>query len=516
MTLDFSNLRLIFRRGGATSEPVAPAEDEVVIGYTENKRPVTLGKPSQDRGHHHLVVGATGCHKTVLLSAALATEVARTPREELGLVLVDPKGDLLTFLHALAACAPDRLADCVVIDPFAVSPFPFNLTRLDRTGVPLELRALELALLCASLSTEQGSQKSLGAGSRQIDVTQNVLAAVLAADHAKANPTWAVDALVAPRGKGLKQLAEFAAGAGRAKQFLETAFLSDELAASCAARLRLAFTASTAIERMMAADTSVQFADLTAPGRIVLIDCSRPTAGLSALQIYWASLLTRLLLSHLIQARPCPSRGHHHLRIVVDEAPMVLNSTIVAEAVNTLVTTGRSRNLSIVLICQGTSQIQDPALLSILVGNTTRIVGRCCAKDADLLARDVAPGAGVDESASSVRARVSSSISNLADGEFYRFGPGRRERFTNIQVDMNAWKTAAQRHAAAIGAARNRLAMPPDFSPRVSLADALAERRAQQKRQDKSSPSKSRPRSGSAATSDESTGPKPKPRSRWG
>lgn len=175
-------------------------------------------------------------------------------------LVLDPKGDLVkAILQGICHFAPEFLARTYYLNPFTDYGFQLNLNMLVRQGgkeesgkcgqgIPLDIWALQLAGLVASVSTGQGAQKHLGAGARQLDVLQHVILGALDCDKPGANILWALDALVIPQ--GLRRLGGLTNSA-RAREFLLSAHLSDELRASCASRLRTAFAATEALERIV-------------------------------------------------------------------------------------------------------------------------------------------------------------------------------------------------------------------------------------------------------------------------
>lgn len=476
----------------------------VVIGMTRDRTPVYWPAPSAEHASHVTLLAASGAGKTILAALGILGEVVHDQdvvREQREAVLVvDPKGDTVSALvHGLAAVAPHCLADLEYLNPFD-GGFPFNVAKLALGKTPLDIRAAQLASLVSVVSTATGAQQHLGVGARQVDVIQNVILGALDCDNPRATVLWALDALVEQ--KGLKMLAQLTKST-RAKQFLQSAMLSDELRASCAARLRTAFAASDNLERLVTASSCVQFTDILAPGRIVLVNLGEPTGGLLSLQAFWANVVVRLAIEHLME-RPSPWAGHH-ARLVVDEAQIV--APVLADVAERVLTTGRSRGVSLVTLSQGTTLIADASdtLLRVLMTNTpTRLVGRLSAQDAALFARELAPRHGCDESAKTIREKFATAVTNLPDREFFVLTPGGREQFRTVDVDLDAWREAAATRAEEIAAVKTRLALPETTTPRLTLRQAVAaledDRKSKappkSKPANKSSPSASRARWG--------------------
>lgn len=452
----------------------------IVLGMTTAGTPVLWPAPSAERASHAVVLAASGAGKTILVANTILSEIVATPKSASAsphaIVVIDPKGDLgFALLQGIAFAAPEKLSEIIYINPFSASAFPFNLRLLARGNTPADIRAMQLANLVSQVSTASGSVAHLGTGARQQDVLLHVLLGALEATDARgATVLWAHDALCEPH--GLKLLAGFTASV-RSKAFLQSAVLSDELRASCSSRLRTAFAATAQMERIVTAPSCIQFTDLLSPGRITIADIGNPIGGLTGLQSFWANMLVRLLVEHLME-RPSPFAGHH-VRMVIDEAQIV--APVLADVAERVLTTGRSRNVSLVMLSQGTAMLNQysDTLLQVLLTNTNmKLIGRLAVQDAQLLAKMQSPRSGVDESIGSTRDRFLTSVCNLDDREFYALTPGSREKFTAATVDMAAWKDAAERHASDIEAVKTRLALPPNLPSRLTLKEAADEAKA--------------------------------------
>src|SRR5262249_12689129 len=155
--------------------------------------------------------------------------------------------------------------------------FAFNLNRLPLGTTPVDIPALQLAALVGAVSAATGSPAHLGLGARQLDVLQNVLLAALSCPHPKGNGLWAYDGLTEKNGP---KLMAALTTSERAKSFLLSTKLSDELRVSTASRLRSAFAASLHLERLISAPGCIDWGALLGPGNIVIVDLGRPTGGL--------------------------------------------------------------------------------------------------------------------------------------------------------------------------------------------------------------------------------------------
>lgn len=484
MIIDVTRKMLLFRRlrKGARSlfstPPRSQETDEVVVGYGSEGQSVFWPAPSAQAASHVVCLAASGAGKTVMVGNALLQEFLRgkqeqPPDKQASLLVCDPKGDLVeVILQGLCAMAPDLLSRTWYLNPFS-GGFPFNLNKLELGKTPVDIRAMQLASLVSQVSTATGAQRHLGVGARQLDVLQHVLLGALDTDHPNANVLWAMDSLTLP--KGMKKLAAITRSP-RAKQFLQSARLNDELLASTSARLRSSFAASANLERIVTTEKCIQFSRLLAPGRLTLIDLGQPTGGLTSLQEFWANLLVRLAIEHLME-RQSPWTGHH-CRVAIDEAQVV--APVLADTAERILTTGRSRGSSLVVLSQGTTLIHKASdtLLQVLMTNApAKLVGRLAAQDAELLAKSQTPALGVDVSISAIRQGFVAHVTNLPDRDFFRLVPGKRERFKSVEVDMEGWRQATAQQVDKVAALKKHLVIPESEKPRSTLADIRVKRK---------------------------------------
>jgi hypothetical protein len=462
MVIDLTRLMVPSRRikkgvASLLSHPEFSEPPGICIGLGSRGEPVFWPRPSATQASHALVLAASGTGKSVLTAYAVCAQFIESyfqrPEEECETVfLVDPKGDLVSLVFGMIAChAPELLPQVQYLNPFEQG-FPFNLNHLEAGNTPLDIRAWQLATLASETSTATGSQRHLGTGARQLDVLTNLLLAALSLDDPQASVLLALDALTMP--KGLKLLGSIC-NSERARQFLLSANLSDELKASCAARLRLAFAATESLEHLVSTPNCISFPELLSPGKLTLIDLGSPTGGLAPLQRFWANLLVRLGVDHLL-SRKSPWQGHH-ARLVIDEAQLV--ASVLSEQAENLLTTGRSRGISLTLLSQGTVLLKEASnsLLRVLMGNAPiKILGRLSAPDAELMAKEMAPQPGISETTAVMRRRVLGSLTNLPDQQFMFMSPGKREPFIAQWVNLENWESATQYFSAQIQTMTNR------------------------------------------------------------
>lgn len=507
--MDVTSFAVWWRSRRSTADQREPATSSgTVIGYAEGNRPIIYPAPGVQQAQHALIAAGSGSGKTAVESYLCTKEIGKSkslpPDQRPTLFILDLKGDLIHgVLQGICAVAPERLADVCYLNPFQ-GGFAFNLVKLPLGETPVDIRSAQLAGLIAVTSTATGSQAHLGAGARQIDAITNVNLACHTTERPDANLIWGLDAFSTR--SGFKQLAALTTSR-RAKSFLETTQLSEELRSSCASRMRAALAASERLEQMIASAECLRLADLFFPGKIVLCDLGKPIGGSPSLQRFYANLFTRLTVEHLME-RPSPFSGHH-VRLVIDECHIV--APVLSDVAEQILTVGRSKNLSLTLITQQTALLNSASdtLLKVLWANTpTKIIGRLSASDASLISREIVPTRGAGESLHAIQTRFASSVATLRDREFFWMRPGGiRERFTSATIDLPLWHEAADRLADHITLAKNRLALPKDIPPRVTLAEA--------------SPTESRtprPRPSSAAPTSRSAARQPSQprRSRWG
>jgi hypothetical protein len=480
MRADLTNLALTLGtgrdRGLSPDRRQRQALDGPFLGMAEDGQPIHLPVTSLEQAAHAICLGSSGTGKSLLLASTIAQEIARalrtlSPERHPAELVIIPKNDFLVALQqATAFLAPEALERMVCLNPFSERGFAFNLNKLPLNGTPIEIRAWQLSILVAEVSTATGLLRSgsAGAGARQIDVLNNLLLAALTVEHPRANVLLAYDALITPR--GFERLASITPSS-RARAFLLATKLGDELAASCAARLRMAFGATDSLERMMGSEHCISFDLLTAVGCLCLIVLGEPFGGMTGLQTFWASLLAILGIDHAL-ARPSPFVDGHHLRIVIDEFQIV--APVLSERILSLLTTGRARHTSVILASQGTALISRAAealIPAIMTNCPSKLVSRLSATDAELFSRELTPTPGNPERPKYLRERFAAALSNLPDRQFWYLEPSRRRRFTSAPIDMAQWERAAEEHTEAIAAAERRFALPASTPPRTTLSE---------------------------------------------
>lgn len=517
MTIDVTRAAVLWRRFFRPGPKRGPDPDGVPLGTSDRGQPVVWPAATPERASHGQVLAGSGAGKTVLLNVTALGEIiqdcARPPDERMAIVAVDAKGDMNAgLLQGIAAECPERLSDVRYLGPFAAGGgFPFNLAKLELGTVSSDVWAVVLSGLVGLLSTSVGEQKHLGTGQRQQDVLQHLILAVCECPHPRVSLLWALEALMSGE-RGTKALAGLTTST-RARQFLLATDLGDDLRASCAARLRSAFALTSGLARMSSAPGCIDFGELTAPGRITLACFGG--APFQALTTFYANAFTRIVVDRLYQ-RTTPWKGHA-ARLWLDEAQIL--APVLTDVAERILTTGRSFQISAVIASQGTALLKaagGETLLRVLMTNTNfKLVGRLAAPDAELLARERAPGPGVETTLSEVRSGFVGAVTNLRDREFLRIVPGEATRFRTRDVDLHAWADAADARGPELDMIRSRLTMRTDEAPPMTLSEAAASSVAEPT--DKPRRGRGTKASVAAEAHDDAARPPPKaPRSKWG
>lgn len=470
------------RRNGAAVGPPGKVDGVIIGQKTQDGVAITWPRPIGDAAGHVGIWAGSGSGKTKMMAFALVREFAKdlnkgSRRSPCSMLVVDGKDDLVeAVLQALAHHAPHLLGRVTVLDPFmrdpSLSPFPFNLAFADQPDGP-EIFAAGLAETVGVVSTSTGTLRGRGGiGARQQDLLSAFILAAIDNSHPARCIGWALDALESRKAR--KTLACLTRSR-RARALLENGHISDELAASCLARLRATFAANKQLENLLSPRGScIQWAELLAPGRLALVPLGLPFGGREELTRFFANLIVREAGTHLMQRRS-PWNGHTTV-LAIDEAQIV--APVLADLGIRILTTGRSRGVSMVYASQGTAALHDasPTLVEMMMANTPAIfAGRLSPSDAERVARCISPPAGVEVSIGAFRTKMATKITNLPDRRFYRLAPGgARDQFRTVDVRLEDWAKAADRHAEEIHKIRLRLAQPV-ADQRVHLLDVAVD-----------------------------------------
>lgn len=503
-------------RLGTEQRLALPPPSGVVLGETREGQAVSLPSFEGSTAATSVIMGASGAGKSVLAGHWLTSTIL-DDASDAAFVIVDPKADtILAVLQNLARERPEILSSGRIryVNPFA-GAFPFNVVKAPLGRVPADMRARQLALLTGLLTAQAGMKADGGIGARQLDILTAVYTVIfeLAERHPTASLLWAGDALTPD---GMKLLAREAST--RLRETL-TQKIPEDLMVACAARTRLAWSSFATLAASTSASSCLDFADLTAPGAITLIDLGDPLGG-PEVRSFYASVLVRLIVDHLLSNRPSPFSGHH-CQLVIEEAAQV--ATVLGDTAETLAQTGRSRRLGATVLLQGAQAIERaaPGLLETLVANApTIIAGRLgSAADAERFSRNVAPPPGGATDTRAIQMRLAASLANLRPREFFALTAGERRKFRSADVDVAGGETALRRHAAEIAGLKSRYVLPTGAAV-PTLREALGSFRAPGRPvlSEPEAQAEAAPVAEPRAAADSSTRPKasPKGRTKWG
>jgi len=347
VTVDATRAAVLWRRLFGAKRP-GPADERegAFLGTSDRGRGVRWPPPDAERASHGDILAGSGAGKTILAQATTVEEIAASRRaatsERMTVFQIDPKGDLSKgTLDGIAAECPEALSSTSYLNPFAsTGGFPFNLCKLELGETPPEVWALLIAGLVGTMSTSVGDQKHLSMGSRQAEVFQNAHLAAIDCPHPRANFLWVIEALSTGE-EGIKRLAKVTKSE-RARAFLTSNDIGDELRASCASRCRMTFALTDGLARMTSAPTCISPSELARPGSITLFDGSGAPAGMVLPTVFYSNFFLRLITNHLFE-RTTPWRGHH-ARLWIDEAQIVAQA--LSEVLERILTTGRSFGIS--------------------------------------------------------------------------------------------------------------------------------------------------------------------------
>ena len=457
-----------FRRPAAAARAV-PA-DAIALAAPGTPNTPFIERPSTARGGSGWIGGSTGCRKSTLFTnlqvQSIAYEYAHVPPgARRSWVLFDLKGDGCEPLLGGLARIPGALENTYYLDPFARNgapgQFPLNLMRADTAGLPKDLLAVQFAHLIGHVSG--AGVLAMPLGGRQMERISST--AYAAWETPGSSPIWIVDALSSP--SAMDRLAARCPNE-RARRFLQAVRLPPDAMAATWTRVKSVLSPYAEVENMFGASSSLDWARLTAPGVTTIVRMGDPPGGGLELVEFFASLLVRQCVSYLLASRQSPWPGHA-TTIAIDECQLA--AVGLQDVLRRLVETGRSRNIQILLISQGTRALRDASgalFESLLTNSRYAITGRLASADSALYVRE-ALGPAVAQSAAS---RIVSELISLPPGEFYfSEANGLPIRFKAMDADREGWARALRANAAAIEAMKRRLC-PRPLPPASHLEDA--------------------------------------------
>lgn len=403
-------------------------------------RPLALG--SSDRRRHMWVIGPTGAGKSTLLANLIVQDM----HAGRGLVVVDPKGDLVN--DVLARLPESRRDDVVVLDP-SVTDQPVGLNVLGGGG---DEQARELAV--DHLVHVMASLWRSSFGPRTTDVLRNSLLTLThthAADGSAHTLVELPELLLNPR---YRAFVTRQASVPTSVRPFWTAYeqMSDNERAQVIGpsmnKIR-SFTTRSALRLMLGQSHGVQLSDVFTRRRILLVPLAAGTVGSET-----TALLGSLLMAGVwsaIQARVAvPAERRHPVFLYLDEFQTFMRLDVeLAE----MLAAARGYGVGLVLSHQFLSQLSPEVKAAVLGTVRTQVAFSLELDDARVLAPRFAPLtvedlSGLPAYEIALRAAVNGTTLPPVTGTTLPLGPGvadpavlaarSRERYGVPRADVEA------------------------------------------------------------------------------
>lgn len=378
-------------QSGAGKLPALPdrtGDLDVTVGYV-GRRAIVV--PHSDRFLHTLVVGTTGTGKTSrLLKPMIWQDLKALARgSEVGLTVIEPKGDLVSDVAAMCAALGTPY---VLVDPEREETARFN--PLD--GDP-EVAAEVMRTVLAAMFGKQDAFFS----QVQQTLTQYV---VRMFKELRGNALTLPDVLAALMDPGLlrQEVDEYRQRKGDPLviRFFETEVLgrlADKFFQfALGVRVQLGeLVGNRMLRRVLTGNSDVDLDDHLARGGVLLVNTAMGRLG------RLGDAFGKLVMLHIQYAvfrRPGREQGRRPHILYVDEFPRYVN-----EDFERMLALGRSYRCATVLSCQSTSQLvpdQKPLLREILLGNCRNkvLLNLDDAADAERFSRELGELETEDES----------------------------------------------------------------------------------------------------------------------
>lgn len=361
--------------------PVSMSTDGAVLGvsnYPGSKRLIAL-RPD-DRLRHSWIVGPTGVGKSTLLANLIVQDMAAGR----GLVLLDPKGDLVA--DVLDRVPEHRRDDVLVIDPSATDqPVGVNILHTRADELHRELAVDTLVHTLASLW--RGSW-----GPRTSDVLRSAL---LTLTHTKAVDGSAFtlvelpELLMNPRFRGFVTAQPAVPPTVRPfwsmyEQMSEGEKL--QVIGPSLNKLR-SFTTRSSLRLMLGQSTGINLADVFTKRRIVLVPLSKGLLGSETTALIGSLLMAQLWQAALERITVAPKK-RHPVMFYLDEFQDFLRLPL---GLADMLSQARGYGVGMVLGHQYLHQLNDDVRTAIQGTTRTHVTYQLNYDDATTLARSFAP-----------------------------------------------------------------------------------------------------------------------------
>ncbi|MBF6238703.1 type IV secretory system conjugative DNA transfer family protein [Nocardia otitidiscaviarum] len=352
-------------RGGVHTKALGAAD-------TGSGRPVAL--PVADARHHLQVIGATGVGKSTLL-AHLILDDAENGR---GLVVIDPKGDLITDVLARL---PRRLADQVVIFDADSRRRPPCINPLDTTTEGLDLAVENVVAIFSRIYARWWGPR-----------TDDVLRASLRTLCARPGTPTLVDLVKLLTGQAnLERVAREVTDPVLQGFWASYAGLSDPARAQIVApllnKLRAFLLRPFVREAIAAGESTLDLADVLDHGGICLARLPKGVLGEETTRLVGSLLVARTWQATTARASTAPS-ARPDASLILDEAQNFLH---MATPVEDMLAEARGLRLSLVLAHQNLGQLPRELREGISANARNKIIFSASPEDARDLARHTSP-----------------------------------------------------------------------------------------------------------------------------
>lgn len=365
----------------APSVTTLPRPDVTVLGVsTYPGSAVAVGIPEEDRLQHCWIMGPTGVGKSTLMAAMVEQDVLRGR----GLVLLDPKGDLVELV--LSRVPSDRQRDVIVLDPTdATRPVGFN---------PLKVGSSERHVVDRVVDFVVGTFHSLYEatwGPRSEDILRaGCLSLILAGDPSKPYTLCDLSELllggVSFRRSIIErlddpELANFWSWFGKLKTNDRQIVLGP-----VANKLR-AFTLRSAIRNIIGRSNGIDLADVVRSGKLLLVPLPKGVIGQETTDLI-GSLLVTALWQVILERAAVPAEERSPFFLYLDEVQEFLR---LPGDIGDVLTTARSLRAGMVLAHQHTGQLPKELLAAVQNNARSKVFFQLAQPDAKAVAPMLEP-----------------------------------------------------------------------------------------------------------------------------
>ncbi len=349
--------------------PVSLQESEkldILLGENNYHGSLTpIGLTKEERERHVYIIGGTGNGKTTLLQAAIVEDIARGK----GLAVIDPHGDLA--VEVLRRIPEDRVDDVIYVNPDdAVLPVAINLLELPKglSGVALLQAKDRICESTISVLRKQFSENDSG-GHRIEYVLRNCIQTALHVEGATLFTIYRLLTDVTYQHYVLRKIADqdlvnfWRNEMGRAGDYQRV-----KMSAGITAKIGRFLFSSSARNMLEHAESSIDFDDILATGKILICNFSKGTLGEDTSSLLGTMILAKLQLAALARAR-LPSSERRAYHIYVDEFQNFATSSFVQ-----MLSEARKYKLFVTMAEQSMAQQENNNFSTIILANVGTLI----------------------------------------------------------------------------------------------------------------------------------------------